>query len=103
VAKAKTTTTLALSKTSVAYGRENAARLSVSVSHVGSVYPTGKVSVRIGGTTICTITLSKGTGSCTLSSKRLRAGSYRFSALYGGNGDYNSSPLSASKTLKVAA
>jgi hypothetical protein len=101
VSKAKTTTTLTLSKTTVTYGHESAEKLTVAVSHVGSVYPTGKVAVRIGGTTICTITLNKGTGSCTLGNTRLRAGTYRFVALYAGNGDYNSS-ASPSKTLKIA-
>jgi hypothetical protein len=38
------------------------------------------VAVRIGGTTICAITLSKGTGSCTLANTRLRAGTYTFVA-----------------------
>jgi hypothetical protein len=102
VAKRGTTTTLALAKTSVTYGHENAERLTVSVSHVGSVYPTSKVAVRIGSTTICTITLSKGTGSCALANTRLRVGTYTFVALYGGDGNYNQSE-SPKKTLKVAA
>ena len=102
VAKRGTTTTLALAKTSVTYGHESAERLTVAVSHVGGVYPTSKVAVRIGGTTICTITLSKGAGSCALANTRLRVGTYTFVALYGGNGNYNQSQ-SPKKTLKVAA
>jgi hypothetical protein len=102
VGKAKTTTGLVLSNTSVTYGHENLEKLTVSVSHVGSVYPTGGVAVRIGATTICTISLSKGTGSCTLGATRLRAGTYPFVALYPGDGNYGSS-TSASKTLKVTA
>lgn len=58
--------------------------------------------MRIGGTTICTISLNKGAGACTLANTRLRPGAYRFVALYPGNGDYNSS-TSPSKTLRVAA
>lgn len=100
VSKAKTITTLRLSEATVTYGHERAEKFTVSVSHAGSVYPTGKVAVRIGGTTICTISLNKGTGSCTLGSTRLRAGTYQMAAHYAGNGDYNSS-TSASKTLKV--
>lgn len=100
--KRGTTTTLALAKTSVTYGHESAEKFTVSVSHVGSVYSTGKLAVRIGGTTICTITLSKGTGSCTLANTRLRVGTYTFVALYGGDGNYNLSD-SAKKILKVAA
>jgi hypothetical protein len=102
VAKRGTTTTLALAKTSVTYGHESAEKFTVSVSRAGSVYPTGKVAVRIGGTTICTITLSKSTGSCTLANTRLRAGTYTFIALYSGDGNYNQSE-SAKKILKVAA
>ena len=100
VAKRGTTTTLALAKTSVTYGHEGAEKFTASVSHAGSVYPTGKVAVRIGGTTICTITLSRGTGSCALANARLRAGTYTFAALYSGNGNYNQSE-SAKKILKV--
>ncbi|MGD0557163.1 MAG: Ig-like domain repeat protein [Streptosporangiaceae bacterium] len=100
--KRGTTTTLALAKTSVTYGHESAEKFTVSVSHVGSVYPTGKLTVRIGGTAICTIILRKGTGSCTLANTRLRAGKYTFVAQYGGDGNYNLSD-SAKKVLKVAA
>jgi hypothetical protein len=102
VAKRDTTTTLALSRTSVTHGHESAEKFTVSVSRAGGVYPTGKVAVRIGGTTICTITPSKGTGSCALANNRLRAGTYTFVALYSGNGNYNQSG-SAKKTLKVEA
>jgi hypothetical protein len=101
VAKRGTTTTLALAKTSVTYGHESAERFTISVRRTGSVYPAGKVAVRIGGTTICTITLSKGTAGCTLANTRLRAGTYTFVALYSGDGDYNQSE-SAKKILKVA-
>jgi hypothetical protein len=100
--KRSTTTTLALAKTSVTYGHESAEKFTVSASHVGSVYPTGKLAVRIGGTAVCTITLGKGTGSCTLANTRLRAGAYTFVAVYSGDGNYNGSD-SAKKVLKVAA
>lgn len=102
VSKRGTATTLALAKTSVTYGHESAERFTVSVSRAGSVYPTGKVAVRIGGTTICTITLSKGIGSCLLANTRLRAGTYTLAALYSGDGNYAPS-WSAKKILKVAA
>jgi hypothetical protein len=102
VAKRGTTTTLALAKGRVTYGHESAEKFTASVSRAGSVYPTGKVAVRIGGTTICTITLSRGTGSCTLANTRLRAGRYKIVARYSGNGNYYRSD-SRKKTLKVAA
>jgi hypothetical protein len=102
VAKRGTTTTLTLAKTSVTYGHESAGKFTASVGRVGTVYPTGKVAVRIGGTTVCTITLSKGVGGCTLANTRLRSGTYTFVALYSGDSNYNQSE-SAKKTLKVAA
>lgn len=101
VSRAKTTTTLSLSKSPVTYGHENQERLTVSVSHAGSVYPTGRVTVKAGSATLCTISLSKGTGSCTLSASKLKAGTYRLSASFPANSDYLKS-TSSSKTLKVA-
>lgn len=102
VGVARSTPTLSLSRSSVMYGSENAEKFTVSVSHVGSVYPTGKAQVRIGGTTLCTVTLSKGAGSCTLIARQLRAGTYAIIAVYPGDVNYHSSQ-SAGKTLKVAA
>jgi hypothetical protein len=102
VSRAKTSTTLTLAKPEIRYGHEGSEKLTVSVSHVGSVYATGKVAVKAGSKTICTITLSKGTGSCTLSTKALRTGTYRLAASYGGDGNYLSSGP-GTKTLKVAA
>jgi large repetitive protein len=101
VSAAKTSTSLALSKSSVTYGHENEEKLTVSVSHVNSVYATGKVTVKTGSTTLCTITLSKGAGSCTLSASKLRAGTYQLSASFPGSTDYLKS-ASSSKTMKVA-
>jgi hypothetical protein len=101
VSKRGTATSLALAKASVTYGHESYEKFTVSVSRAGSVYPTGKVAVRIGTTTICTITLSKGTGGCVLANTRLRAGTYTLAALYSGDGNYAPS-WSAKKTLKVA-
>jgi hypothetical protein len=102
VGVARSTPSLSLSRSSVTYGSENAEKFTVSVSHVGSVYPTGKAQVRIGGTTLCTVTLSKGAGSCTLIARQLRAGTYAIIAVYPGDVNYHSSQ-SAGKTLKVAA
>jgi hypothetical protein len=102
VGVARSTPSLSLSRSSVTYGSENAEKFTVSVSHVGSVHPTGKAQVRIGGSTLCTVTLSNGAGSCTLTAKQLRAGSYTIIAVYLGDVNYHSSG-SGGKTLKVAA
>jgi hypothetical protein len=101
VDKARTSTRLTLAKTTITYGHENAEKLTVSVSHVGSVYATGKVTIKAGRVTICTITLSRGGGSCTLSAKRLNPGTYRLAASYPGNSNYLSSNSSL-ETLRVA-
>jgi hypothetical protein len=102
VRKAKTATSLTLAKSPVTYGHETAEKLSVSVTHVGDVYANGKVTVKAGSTTVCLITMSSGHGSCTLSAKALKAGTYHLVASYPGNAYYLAS-ASASKTLNVAA
>ena len=102
ISRAKTTTTLSLSKSQVTYGHESQERLTVSVSHVGGVYPTGRVTVKAGGTTLCTISLIKGKGSCTLKATKLKAGTYHLTASFPGNSNYLKS-TSSTKTLKVAS
>jgi len=89
-----TTTAFTLSRTKVAYGQENLEKLSVKVSSAFGGTPGGTVTVTAGPTTLCTITLSKGTGSCTLSAKRLRIGNYSLLARYAGNASYASSSIS---------
>jgi hypothetical protein len=99
---AKTTTSLTLAKSVVTYGHETAEKLTVSVSHIRGVYPYGKVTVKAGSTTVCLITVNSGHGTCTLSAKALKPGTYHLVASYPGNAIYLAS-ASASKTLKVAA
>jgi hypothetical protein len=102
VNKAKTATSLTLAKPAVTYGHETAENLTVAVSHLGGIYADGKITVRAGSRTVCLVTLSRGHGSCTLSAKALKAGTYHLVASYPGNAYYLAS-ASASKTLKVAA
>ena len=66
VGKGSDTTTLTLSKTVVAYGHENAERLSVRVSPRYHGSPGGGVIVKACSMTLCVITLRAGTGSCVL-------------------------------------
>ncbi|MCW2932175.1 MAG: hypothetical protein JWM19_3137 [Actinomycetia bacterium] len=99
---AKTTTSLTLAKSAVTYGHETAEKLTVSVSRIRGVYPYGKVTVKAGSKTVCIITLRSGHGSCTLSAKALKAGTYHLVASYPGNAIYLAS-ASASKPLKVVA
>jgi hypothetical protein len=101
VSKAASKTTLSLSATKVTYGHEQAERLSVTASPQYSGTPGGKVTIKSGKTTVCTITLGSGKGSCTLSARQLRTGTYTLVAAYPGSSDFTSS-TSAKKTLTVA-
>jgi hypothetical protein len=102
VARAKTTTGLSLSTAIITYGHENAERLTVSASHLSGSYATGKVTIRAGTTVICTISLSKGAGTCILSTTRLKAGTYHLTATYSGDVNYAPS-TSVVRVLKVVA
>jgi lysozyme len=101
VGKATTKTVLKLSKSSVAYGDEQAEKLSVTVSpqFAGSI-PTGSVTIKESSTRVCKIKLSSGKGSCSLSSKELKAARYSLTATYIANRDFDGS-VSAKKTLAV--
>jgi hypothetical protein len=101
IARAKTSTTLKLSHSSITYGHENHEKLTVSVSHAGSVDATGRVTIKARSTTVCTITLRNGSGSCTLKSKKLKKGRYTLTARYSGDTNYLNS--STRRSLKVAS
>ncbi|MGH9019669.1 MAG: Ig-like domain-containing protein, partial [Acidimicrobiales bacterium] len=67
---------LSLSSSDVTYGSEGQAVFTAKVSpRQGWVpgVPTGTVTVQSGWTTLCTISLSAGTGSCSLGSTQLKA------------------------------
>jgi hypothetical protein len=49
---------------------------------------------------VCTITLKAGKGSCALTAKELKSGTYHLSASYPGKGGFSAS-ASAARTLKV--
>ena len=76
VARATTRTGLRLSAKRVTYGHERAERLTVSVSPEFAGTPTGTVTVTESKRTLCVITLSSGTGSCTLSATRFGIGKF---------------------------
>jgi hypothetical protein len=80
---APTATAVSLSARSVVYGHEAVQHISVAVSAASGV-PTGTVAVRAGTTTVCTITLTGGHGSCALSATRFGAGSVKLTAAYAG-------------------
>jgi hypothetical protein len=97
-----TATTLTLSRPTVSYGRESSERLRVTVTAGSPGRPAGSVTVAAGSVTVCVIRLgATGAGSCRLSAKRLRAGSYRLIARYPGSGLFAPSS-SGREALKVA-
>ena len=98
---ATSTTALKLAAAKVTYGNEGAGHLSVTVSpELGGSTPTGTVTVHDSTTTLCTIELSLGQGSCVLSGIKLVPGAYRIVASYGGSTDFDGS-TSAKETLTV--
>jgi hypothetical protein len=101
VQKATTKTALALSKSSITVGREQVERLSVAVAPQFGGTPAGTVAVKAGTRTVCTITLKAGRGSCALTAKELKSGTYHLTASYPGKGGFAGS-ASAAKTLKVS-
>ena len=101
VARARSATSLTLSRGRVAYRRERHERLTVAVKLATGAVPSGTVAVAVGHTTLCVITLRTGRGSCVLRNRQLKRGTYRIRAAYRGNADANPSH-SAIKTLRIA-
>jgi hypothetical protein len=101
-AKATSETALKLSAKKVTYGDEQAEHLSVTVSpqHSGPTV-TGTVTIKASATTLCVIKLKSAKGSCSLSARRLKAGTYHLVATYGGSANYKGS-TSVKETLTVA-
>jgi Bacterial Ig-like domain (group 3) len=95
-----TTTAMALSRAKVTYGHEQSERIVVTVKAQYSGTPAGTVTVRAGSATVCTVTLRSGKGSCTLTARKLRRGTYHLIASYHGDQDFLGS-TSAKKTLTV--
>jgi Bacterial Ig-like domain (group 3) len=95
-----TTTAMALSRAKVTYGHEQSERIVVTVKAQYSGTPAGTVTVRAGSATVCTVTLRSGKGSCTLTARKLRRGTYYLIASYHGDQDFLGS-TSAKKTLTV--
>lgn len=101
VTKATTKTGLGLSRSSVTFGREQAEHLSVAVAPQFGGTAAGAVTIKAGTRTVCTIGLKSGKGSCVLTAKELKPGTYQLTASYPGKGGFTGS-ASAPKTLKVA-
>jgi hypothetical protein len=102
VAKATSRTVLKLSAAKVTYGHDQVEHLSVAVSlQFSGSMPTGTVTIKESTTTLCVIKPKSGKGSCTLSPKKLAAGTYHLVATYGGSANFRGS-TSAKENLTVA-
>jgi hypothetical protein len=95
-----TSTSISLSAPTVTYGDEQAEHVSVTVTSPGGT-PGGTVAVKSGTSTVCTITLGSGRGSCALSATVLAAGTRPLTASYNGSANFNPS-ASAARTLAVS-
>ena len=84
--KSATMTALKLSPLQVTYGNEQVELMSVQVSpEFPAPTPTGKVTISAGKSTLCVLALLSGKGSCGLTSKEFKAGTYHIVATYGGS------------------
>jgi Bacterial Ig-like domain (group 3) len=100
VVKERTTTTVSLSATKVAYGTERNEHITAVVKPAHGGTPTGHVTVKAGGAAICVITLKSARGTCSPAAARLATGRYKITADYTGSGDVISS-ISAVRSLSV--
>ncbi|MDX3850288.1 Ig-like domain-containing protein [Streptomyces sp. AK02-01A] len=104
VKKARTTTSLTLSKTKLAQGKSETVKVSVG-GHTGAAYPTGTITVtaKVGGkTTTRKVTLSadkKGVLSFSITLPK-KKGTATVTAVYAGNGNFLAS-TSARKQVKL--
>jgi hypothetical protein len=95
-----TTAAEKLSASTVKYGNEHSARVSVTVTAQFHGPATGTVTVIAGSAKICTITLSNGVGSCALTARQLTPGAHKLTARYAGNATYQPA-LSVPRTLTI--
>ena len=103
VSRARSHTTLQLSAGSVSYGNEKSITIKVTVAPQFTGTPTGKVKITAGQITLCTVQLSKGTGTCSPASPTvLGAGKAVLVASYPGDPGFNSSSADATLTVQPA-
>jgi hypothetical protein len=81
-------------------GHAQSALITVSVRARYSGTPAGTVTVKAGAATLCAIALAAGKGSCGLTPRELRRGTYHVTARYPGSRDFLGS-VSAAATLTV--
>ena len=105
VTAADTTTAVTTSSATGTWGNEQALVFSATVDDAqsGSVgVPTGTVSVEQGSDVLCTMTLSNGSGTCSPTATAVSPGTYPITASYGGDSNFNPSPLSSPVSLAIS-
>ena len=105
VTAADTTTSVIASSATGTWGSEQSLVFAATVadSQSGSVgVPTGEVSVEQGADVLCTITLSNGAGTCSPAATALSPGTDPITASYGGDLNFNPSPLSSPISLTIS-
>jgi hypothetical protein len=85
---AVSTVTLTASAPKAFYGDEAVETLTATVASPSGGTPTGKVTVRSGSATVCSITLTNETGRCTLPVTALPSGTDQLTATYSGDVSY---------------
>jgi hypothetical protein len=90
-----TSTSLSLNVSTRTFGDEDDVIYTVNVG-TNSGTPTGSVSIMSGLTTLCTITLHDGRGSCTADFTTMPAGLQSITASYSGDSSHNGSTSSSS-------
>ena len=101
VAKADTVMTVTTTSDPSVSGQSFTVNVTVTAAAPGAGTPTGTVNVtRDGGTPVCAITLSGGTGSCTPS--LTTPGAYTLTGAYGGDANFNGSNDTDAHTVNKA-
>jgi hypothetical protein len=108
VTKATSSPAITLSESSATFGDEGTVTFTVHVTPQYSGTPTGAVAVKAGVTSLCTVTLSNGTGTCSLANSKLGAAStpYSVTAVYDGDTNFTgasspSQPLIVTKSTST--
>jgi Bacterial Ig-like domain (group 3) len=98
ITRVPTQTFLSRSPAKVRFGHEQLEHLSVQVTARNGGTPGGNVTIKAGTVRLCVITLKDGKGSCALTAKELRVGTYHLAAHYRGSALF---AKSASGTVKL--
>ena len=104
VTAADTTTSVTTSSPAGSWGSEQSLVFSATVNDAqpGSVgVPTGTVNVEQGSDVICTATLANGSGTCSPGATALAPGPEPITASYGGDSNFDPSPLSSPVGLTI--